>query len=225
MQPTTSPRPVPPRPSRRGITPAQRSAFFRALQAASIELGHDTPEEREAYRKQVMRDEVGKEHLAELSRTADFDAVMRRFAADAGDYEAASRFAVADDARKAALVRICCAQVLQLKGCTAGTAEAVDYLSGIVEQARIPCGRDMLDSSFWLDCNPGHLATLFQVLDTHRRRLLRRLLDGRIVRTFMGFDAAVVYSLLPTGGVRIVYNAHAYADISTSIRVNVRRAE
>ena len=72
-----------PRPS--GLTPAQRSAFFRALQAASIELGHDTPEAREAYRKTVMREETGKAHLAQLSRTADFDACMRRFAADAGD--------------------------------------------------------------------------------------------------------------------------------------------
>ena len=51
-----------------GLTPAQRSAFFRALQAASIELGYDTPEEREAYRKTVMREETGKEHLAQLSR-------------------------------------------------------------------------------------------------------------------------------------------------------------
>ena len=77
-----------------GLTPAQRSAFFRALQAASIELGHATPEEREDYRKTVMREETGKEHLAQLSRTKDFDACMRRFASDAGDYETASRFAI-----------------------------------------------------------------------------------------------------------------------------------
>ena len=70
-----------------GLTPAQRSAFFRALQAASIELGHATPEEREDYRKTVMREETGKEHLAQLSRTKDFDACMRRFASDAGDFE------------------------------------------------------------------------------------------------------------------------------------------
>ena len=69
-----------------GLTPAQRSAFFRALSAASIELGHDTPTAREAYRREVMREETGKEHLAQLSRTKDFDACMRRFASDAGDY-------------------------------------------------------------------------------------------------------------------------------------------
>ena len=206
-----------------GLTPAQRSAFFRALAAASIELGHATPEEREDYRKTVMREETGKEHLAQLSRTKDFDACMRRFASDAGDFETASRFAIADDARKAALVRICCAQVLQLKGCTAGTTEAADYLAGIVEQARVPCGRDVHDSSFWMDCAPGSVLTLFQILDTHRRRLLRGRLDGRACRAFLGFDASAIYTPRPTGGVRISYDAHAY-DSLTHIRLNIRRA-
>ena len=206
-----------------GLTPAQRSAFFRALQAASIELGHATPEEREDYRKTVMREETGKEHLAQLSRTKDFDACMRRFASDAGDYETASRFAIADDARKAAILRICCAQVLQLKGCVAGTTEAADYLAGIVEQARVPCGRDVRDSSFWMDCAPDNLLVLFQILDTHRRRLLRGLFDGRTARGFLAFDPAVVYQPLPTGGVRLSYDARAY-DTLTHIRINIRSA-
>ena len=204
-----------------GLTPAQRSAFFRALQAASIELGLDTAEDRETYRKTVMREETGKEHLAQLSRTKDFDACMRRFAADAGDYEAASRFAIADDARKAALVRICCAQVMQLKGCTAGTTEAADYLSGIVEQARVPCGRDIHDSSFWMDCAPGSLLTLFQILDTHRRRLLRGILDPRTARTFIKFDPGIVYQPLPDGEMRIKYVPRAYSSLET-VRGNVR---
>lgn len=207
-----------------GLTPAQRSAFFRALQAASIELGLDTAEDRETYRKTVMREETGKEHLAQLSRTKDFDACMRRFAADAGDYEAASRFAIADDARKAALVRICCAQVMQLKGCTAGTTEAADYLSGIVEQARVPCGRDIHDSSFWMDCAPGSLLTLFQILDTHRRRLLRGILDPRTARTFIKFDPGIVYQPLPDGEMRIKYVPRAYSSLET-VRVNVRGVE
>lgn len=204
-----------------GLTPAQRSAFFRALSAASIELGLDTAEDRETYRKTVMREETGKEHLAQLSRTKDFDACMRRFASDAGDFETASRFAIADDARKAALVRICCSQVMQLKGCTAGTTEAADYLAGIVEQARVPCGRDIHDSSFWMDCAPGSLLTLFQILDTHRRRLLRGILDPRTARMFIKFDPGIVYQPLPDGGLRIKYVPRAYSSLE-SVRVNVR---
>ena len=135
------------------------------------------------------------------------------------------RFAVGDEARKAALIRICCAQVMQLKGAPAGSTDAMDYLSGIVEQARVPCGRDMLDSSFWMDVAPESLLVLSQILDTYRRRLLRGLLDGRTARAVMGFDPSIRYELLPTGGVRIAYNAAAYADLSSSIRVNVWRAE
>ena len=205
------------------ITPAQRAALFRALAAACIELGYDTTASREAYRKDVMWEECGKRHLAELNRTTDYEAVMRRFAADAGDYEAAARFAVADAARKAALVRICCAQVLQLKGCTPGTTEAADYLAGIVERARVPCGRDIHDSSFWMDCAPDNLLTLFQILDTHRRRLLRGLFDGRTARGFMAFDPTLVYQPLPAGGVRLSYDAHAY-DTLTHIRLSIRSA-
>ena len=205
------------------LTPAQRAAFFRALQVACIELGHDTAEAREAYRKTVMREETGKEHLAQLSRTADFDACMRRFATDAGDFEAASRFGVADVARKAALVRICCAQVMQLKGAPAGSTDAIDYLSGIVEQVRVPCGRNLIDSSFWLDVNPDSLTVLFQILDTHRRRLLRQLLDGDTARVVLGFELTARYELLPTGGVRVCYDPRAYADLSSSIHINIRK--
>jgi hypothetical protein len=112
---------------------------------------------------------------------------------------------------------------MQLKSCALGTTEAADYLAGIVEQSRIPCGRDVRDSSFWLDCAPGNILALFQILDTHRRRLLRGLLDGRTARAMMGFDASVVYSLLPSGGVRFVYDAHAY-DSLTSVRIHIRSA-
>ena len=206
------------------ITPRQRSAFFRAHHAACINLGLSTSDEREEYRKRVMREETGKAHLADLGRTEDFDKVMKRFAADAGDYETACRFAVGDEARKAALIRICCAQVMQLKGAPAGSTDATDYLSGIVEQARVPCGRDLTDSSFWMDVSPDSLTVLFQILDTHRRRILRGLLDGHTARTFLGFDSAVRYELLPAGGVRLIYDANAYAALSSSIRINVRRA-
>ena len=206
-----------------GLTSAQRYAFFRALGVACMGLGISTSDGREAYRKTVMREEAGVEHLAQMSRTEDFDAVMKRFAADAGDYQTACRFAAGNEARKAELVRACCEQVLQLKGCVAGTTEAADYLAGIVEQARIPCGRSLIDSSFWVDVSPDSLLTLFQILDTHRRRLLRQLLAGRPERAVMGFDRDLVYMPLPTGGVRIAYGPRA-ADPSDKIQINIRRS-
>ena len=203
------------------ITQKQRLAFFRACHAACINLGYSSSDEREEYRKRVMREETGKAHLADLGRTEDFDKVMKRFAADAGDYETACRFAVGDEARKAALIQICCAQVMQLKGAPAGSTDATDYLSGIVEQARVPCGRNLIDSSFWLDVNPDSLTVLFQILDTHRRRLLRQQLATFAI---IGFDSNARYELIRGGGVRIIYDSSFYADLSSKIEVNIRRA-
>ena len=201
------------------LTAKQRACFWEAHKAACIELELATRDERETYRKLVMREECGKAHVSELSRTADFDRVMARFARDAGDYEAAAKFAVADEARQAALIRICLAQLMQLKGCPAGSADGAEYLAGIVEQAQIPCGRDVRDSSFWLDCNPRHLATLFRILDTHRRRMLRRL----SAVAPLGFDAGVVYALKPSGdGVIINWQPDAYTAIGQSIRINLK---
>lgn len=201
------------------LTARQRAAYWEAHKAACIELELSTREERESYRKIVMKEECGKEHVSQLDRTRDFDRVMLRFAKDAGDYEAAGRFAVADEARQVLLLRICCAQLMQLKGAAEGTTAAADYLAGIIEQARIPCGRDVRDSSFWLDCNPGNLVTLFRILDTHRRRILRRLSSSAP----LSFDAKIVYSLRPTGdGVVIAWRPDAYADIGQSIRINLK---
>ena len=72
-----------------------------------------------------------------------------------------------------------------------------------------------------MDCAPGSLLTLFQILDTHRRRLLRGILDPRTARTFIKFDPGIVYQPLPDGGMRIKYVPRAYSSLE-SVRVNVR---
>ena len=49
------------------------------------------------------------------------------------------------------------------------------------------------------------------------------MFDGRTARGFLAFDPTVVYQPLPTGGVRLSYDARAY-DTLTHIRINVRSA-
>ena len=199
------------------LTARQRACFWEAHKAACIELELATRDEREAYRKRIMRETCGKEHLAELGRTDDYDRVMARFAKDAGDWQAAAKFAVADEARQAALIRICCAQVMQLKGCEAGTEAGAAYLAGIVEQARIQCGRDVRESSFWMDVAPRSLVTLFRILDTHRRRLIKRLCPAAP----LSFDAHTGYTVLPDG-LRSEFIPGVYDGRASSVRVNVR---
>ena len=196
------------------LTKAQISAYWRAASVAAWTIG----EPLEKYRKKVMLEECGLRSVKDLNRTTDFDRVMARFLADAGDYESAAKYAVGDSLRKAVLIRICCAQVMQLLGVTSGSSQALEYLAGIIRQANLKCG---YDTAFWMDCPPDSLTALFAMLDTHRRRLLKRLFDGDSAHGFLGFDPSVVYTVKPSGGVTMVFNKEAYSDLN-SIRLNVR---
>lgn len=197
------------------LTKPQLAAYWRAATAAARNLG----EPLEDYRKRVMREECGADSVKELNRAGDFDKVMARFAVDAGDYAAAGHYATSDVRRRAVLVRICCAQIMQLKGEPEGSTAATDYLAGIVRQARFECGA--VKGCFWLDCAPNSLMALFQILDTHRRRLLRGKAEASSIRCFMAFDPAVIYRPLSEGGVRIIYDANYYASY-TRVKVNLQ---
>ena len=149
------------------LTRPQLALFWRKFSAACAELG---VADRDAYRHAVLREEGGVEHLAQLGRTRGFDRVMLRLCSDAGDYASAARFESGDERRMAELCADCATQLLQLAGST--ETSAIAYIGGILRQARldppVPCGSD-----WWLDVPAGHALAVFQILDTHRRRLLR----------------------------------------------------
>ena len=132
----------------RPLTQNQKRLFWRAMQAACINLGLSTQTERDDYRHKVLFEETKKRHFAQLNRTIDFDRVMTRLAKDAGDWQTASKFASGDEYRLAVMVKICCSQIMQLKGLPDGSDAAKRYLAGILEQSRIPCGTNVTDSSF-----------------------------------------------------------------------------
>jgi len=188
------------------LTKPQIAAYWRAASAAARNVG----EPLDTYRKRVMREECGVESVKALNRTGDFDKVMARFAVDAGDYGAAGHFATADARRLVVLIRICCAQVMQLKGEPEGATAAAAYLAGIVRQARLDCG--LADGCFWIDCPADSLLALFQMLDTHRRRLLRGIVNPDGLGGFLGFDPDIVYRPMPGGGVKLAYNGSFYAS-------------
>ena len=67
------------------LTPLQRKALFMGIRPAAIEVGEDP----EVYRKRILKEELGVEHLDEVSRNGGFDKLMSRIWADRGDYERA----------------------------------------------------------------------------------------------------------------------------------------
>lgn len=184
----------------KAITRPQMAAYWRAASAAAREVGEPVG----TYRKRVMKELCGVDSVKKLNRTGDFDAVMSRFAEDAMDYAAATRYAVGDDRRLAAIVRICCEQILQLVGTPAGSTAAQDYIAGIIRRAHILCG-DPSDAGYWLDLGADSLRAVFAMLDTHRRRLIRRFGGPNPG----GFDPSLVYTPTPEG-VLAVHNAAYY---------------
>ena len=114
------------------ITAAQRAAFWRHFSAACQAQGIPA-DEREAYRRAVLREEGGVEHLADLGRTHGFDAVCLRLCLDADDYDGAARYEVGDARRMGAIVESVIREIV------AGTPTAPEaYLRGVFAHAHMP---------------------------------------------------------------------------------------
>ena len=193
------------------LSKAQICAYWRAASAGAQNLGEPVEE----YRKKVMLEECGLRSMKNLNRTTDFDRVMARFLADAGDYESAAKYAVGDSLRKAVLIRICCAQVMQLWGVTSGSSQALEYLAGLIRQANLECG---YDTAFWMDCPPDSLTALFAMLDTHRRRLIRRLNQSTSSSVPLSFSMDIGYFLMGTH----LATYELPSPITRTVRVNVQ---
>ena len=64
------------------LTTLQRATLFAHVKNAAAELCVDP----EKYRKMIMREELGVDHLSEVSRTDGFERLMCRLLKDEGDY-------------------------------------------------------------------------------------------------------------------------------------------
>jgi len=162
--------------TRNPVTRAQYMKFFTLLRKAALNLGLDDPEDVEEYRHQVMREEAGCDSIKQLNRKADFDACIKRFSSDAGDYLEAIEIGLQETRRLAYVVKVMSIQIMQLKG--GSETDARNYLESIIIQARIPCGVITTDNSFWMDVSPSSIQNLIKILDTYRRKLLKENFPG-----------------------------------------------
>ena len=202
--------------SYRLITPKQKAAYWAAFQSACFNMGLSGREEKDYYRHRAMREACGKESINALNTTHDFEAVMHRFYVDAGDFEQAAKYAVADAHRMAMLIKIECCQIMQLTG--SSEAEAQRYLGGVLDQSRIANGRHTDTGTYWLDVAPANLTKLLAILDTYRRRLLRRIIDRGVVDNLTFFPGHR-YTVSPY--TRTPVAAGYYRDLP-DMTVNVR---
>lgn len=146
------------------LTPSQRAAFWRAAAMAAKEVG----EPLETYRKRVMREELGVEHLAEVSRTTGFDCLMARLFHDACMDDIAVQYSTSATTRLRHVIVAAATQI--------APESPLFYLAGIMIQSRtvimdrsILAARLSMDSG-WLDFTIPQLRRILAMLQTHLRR-------------------------------------------------------
>lgn len=166
----------------RGLTQPQTAAFWRAFSASCSAQGIPT-DEREPYRKKLMLDLCGVEHMAQLNRTDHLDKLLLQLALDSQDYELAARYTIGDERRLSKLVEATATQLMQCQGTEPSVSSA--YVAGLVKQAGFPVRQD--GSTYWLDLCTWQIHALFMALDTHRRRILSRAGWTRRLKFDMGF--------------------------------------
>lgn len=149
-----------------GLTQSQRMTLFATIREAAREQG----EQPEAYRKRIMAEELGVDHLSEVSRGSGFDRLMARVCRDAGDDARAIKYSLSAVARYRHLIVAAAEKI--------APGNALEYVAGVMIQSRtvrdvrpaILAARLSTDSG-WLDLTDPQLRRLLAMLKTHLRRL------------------------------------------------------
>lgn len=167
------------------MTEKQKRAFWLQFAAACRNQGIAC-EERDEYRHAVLFEEAKANHLAEVNNTDGFEAVMKRLAADAGEWDRAASFTAGNAKRIGAMVSDCARQLFELTGATGDPAA---YAQGVLRQAGLERAGVMAGDAWFMDYPDATPIKIFQMLDTHRRRLVwrKRRETGRSVRLAYSF--------------------------------------
>ncbi len=154
------------------LTPRQLRRFWQAFRPAWLaHAGRSSidPSDRaaaESWRHAVTAEECNGITSVRRLGNADFDAIMLRFAIEAGDETAIAYWAPAAERRLRHLLR---RKLAALDRIDPARRHGPAYLAGILRQS------DLLPPLSTLDDLPAdHLRTALQILDTHLRRLRSR---------------------------------------------------
>lgn len=150
------------------LSKPQLARFWRLWSRAEREAlpASATKEERAELRRRTIREACGCESLTLVKRGAEYDRLMVATALLANDYEEAAHFSIGNERRLAKLMVECARQIGEIVGAPHGW----DYCRVTLAQANLP--------SSWEDVPEELLGATLAMLDTHRRRLLRREVAG-----------------------------------------------
>ena len=141
----------------------QLAAFWR-LWARALEecIPGASRAQQEAFRRDTIYRICGTESLKEVDRSRMYARLMLEVAQMACDYQAAAYWAQDAERRTAHHIADCARQIGEI----AGVPQGWEYCRGTLVQANLPPS--------WEDIPDTLLKSVFFMLDTHRRRLLRR---------------------------------------------------
>ena len=145
-------------------------AFAKAWKAHCTATDTDPADRaaQDAWRRGVIFEETGCRSLADVGRGPALDRLLKRLAVEAEDYERAAEMEVAGAERIRFRCADCARQICEIDG-RAGLEtdeERWRYVAGVAAQA--------YRGRAWLDIVEDDLERVFQMLDSHRRRQLKR---------------------------------------------------
>lgn len=155
------------------LSTLQTKRFFGAIRAAAENLN----EAPELYRKRVMKEELGVEHLRDVTKTTGFDTLMRRVLGDAGQYEAALEYVGGDVKRMRYIAIECATKIIVSQGNGVPDRRAcLRYIASIFVQMNLTHeDRDSLAFRLdrddgWDDFTTASLKKVVAALQKHVRR-------------------------------------------------------
>ena len=168
------------------LSKRQVALFWRlwsVAEAESIGAGA-TRDESDTLRRSVMLRACGQISLSDIGPTCDFDRLMYEVATMSGDYQQMAYWCQAKERRTAHMIGECARQIGEI----AGQSRGWEYCRAIFVQAALP--------ERWEDIPEGSLFSVFQMVDTHRRRMLKRDHGWRGERDGqpLGFNPARIYT-------------------------------
>lgn len=123
---------------------------------------------QDAYRHQLVFRATGCRSLKDVTRAQGFDRLMLETSRDAERYEVSAQVVLSQGRRTQDRCEDCLRQICEIEGRT-GLADAAarwGYVSRMSQHAFRQCS--------WQDISEAEFEKVFQMLDTHRRRLLKR---------------------------------------------------
>jgi len=156
------------------LSKGQQNMFWKEFQRAwrgYCDVSGQDPDDaaaRDAWRRDAIRRATGASSLKAVGRGGAFDRLMIDLAAAAGDFALAANIEVNQAERIRFRCADCARQICEIDG-RAGLEtdeERWRYVAGVAAQA--------YRGRAWLDIPEADLARVFMMLDTYRRRLLKR---------------------------------------------------